>query len=191
MPRTSEGEDDGSENESADPWYWDNKWTDTCFAVEALVVTPFVVLTCTSLWFLLAGLRFIWRGCRAPACVPVVTCQDNNRAVVEACPSLRRRLSFPWWMWSGSAVNMVFSIVGRFGLPDEHVSFRRFVLRRSNGQPCVEVDVREACSPSQCPTESSSCEVCWIACIAQYVTQLVRMPCSSLTRSTKFATFCK
>lgn len=162
MPNIHEEAADDNDNEAADPWYWDNKWTDACFAVEALVVTPVVVLTCTSLWFLLAGLRFIWHGCRVPACVPVVTCQSNNRAVVDACPSLRRRLHFPWWMWSGSAVNMVFSIVGRFGLPDEHVSFRRFVLRRrtSDDQPCVEVDVREACSPPQCPTESSSCEVC-------------------------------
>lgn len=39
---------------------------------------------------------------------------------------------------------MVFSIVGRFGLPSQRINYSRHVLRGKSSLPCIEVDVLEA-----------------------------------------------
>ena len=139
----------------------DDVWTDVCFAVEALVIAPLVVLTCTSIWFLWAAVRFACHGCRAPTTRVKITAQPTavNTAAIAACPTLNARLHFPWWAWSGSAVNMIFSIVGRFGLPAQHVTYVRYVLRRADAAHFVEVDVLEADGTWDNPTQDSSVDV--------------------------------
>ena len=132
--------------------------TDILLGIEAAIAVPIVILSLTALWIIGAGIEFVYRGCKRPRCKPVVCCHPAQKAAVDACPLLNQELDFPWWMYSGSAGNMIFSIVGRFRLPTEHISFSRFVIRRP-GTCVLELDVREAETSADSPVEDVDPEV--------------------------------